>query len=90
MVAWYAIGPGSGNPRRQVNRIAGAVARSSGAAVVLGLAVWAVAAAVLLFAASQTPDFWPAATPHLPGLGGLLSSAARWLHLHVSLGRLNI
>ena len=28
VVAWYGLGPGSGRPRRQLNRIAGAAART--------------------------------------------------------------
>ena len=28
VVAWYGLGPGSGRPRRQLNRMAGAVART--------------------------------------------------------------
>jgi Protein kinase domain len=79
VVAWYGIGPGSGKPRRQLNRMAGALARTPTSAVVTTVAVWALAAAAVLFAASQTPYYWPAVNPHLPGVHSLLTSAANWL-----------
>ncbi len=92
VVAWYGIGPGSRRPRRQLNRMAGAVSRNRlSAAVIIGVA-WAVAAAAVIFAASQAPYYWPATTPqlpalhgwpfitgHLPRLSGLVSSTAAWL-----------
>jgi hypothetical protein len=92
VVAWYGIGPGSRRPRRQLNRMAGAVSRTRlSAAVIIGVA-WAVAAAAVIFAASQAPYYWPATTPqlpalhgwpfitgHLPRLSGLVSSTAGWL-----------
>ena len=34
VVAWYGLGPGSGRPRRQLNRMAGAVARTPASAAV--------------------------------------------------------
>jgi hypothetical protein len=82
MTAWYAIGPGSGRPRRQLNRMAAAVSRSPLSAAAAGVAAWGLAAAIVLLAASQAPDYWPVATPHLPALHGLLSSAANWLVRH--------
>ncbi len=92
VVAWYGIGPGSRRPRRQLNRMAGAVSRNRlSAAVIIGVA-WAVAAAAVIFAASQAPYYWPVTTPqlpalhgwpfitgHLPRLSGLVSSTASWL-----------
>jgi hypothetical protein len=82
MVAWYAIGPGSGRPRRQLNRMAAAVSRSTLSSVVIAVAAWGLAAAIALLAASQAPDYWPVATPHLPALHGLFSSATHWLLRH--------
>jgi hypothetical protein len=82
VVAWYGIGPGSGKPRRQLNRIAGVLARTRMSAAVTALAVWGLAAAAVLFASSQTPYYWPAVAPHLPGLHGLITSAANWLLKH--------
>ncbi len=83
VVAWYGLGPGSGRPRRQLNRMAGAVARTPAAAAVITLAFWAAAAAAILFASSQTPYFWPAPDPHLPwqwpGLHSVIMSASHWL-----------
>ena len=79
VVAWYGFGPGSGKPRRQLNRMAGVLARSPVSAAVTTLVVWALAAAAVLFAASQTPYYWPAVAPHLPGVHNLISSAANWL-----------
>ena len=79
MVAWYAIGPGSGRPRRQLNRMAAAVSRGTLFSVVIAVAAWGLAVAIALLAASQAPDYWPLATPHLPALHGLFSSATHWL-----------
>ncbi len=69
-VAWYGIGPGSGRPRRQLNRMAGALARTPLTAALTALAVWALAAAAVIFAASQVPYYWPVMSPHLPSLHG--------------------
>ena len=60
------------------------------------IACWALAAAAITFAMSQTPDYWPAvlpavphaSLPHLPGLpripslDSLVSSTAGWLTRH--------
>jgi len=70
VVAWYGIGPGSGRPRRQLNRMAGVLARTPATAAVTALAVWALAAAAVIFAASQSPYYWPVLSPHLPTLHG--------------------
>jgi len=78
-VAWYALGPGSGSPRRQLNRMAGAVARTRTSAAAITLSVWALAVAAVLFATSQTPYYWPAVAPHLPSLHDLVMSVSRWL-----------
>jgi hypothetical protein len=89
VVAWYGIGPGSGRPRRQLNRMAGAVARTPASAAAVALAVWAVAAAAVLFALSQPPYYWPATAPHLPwqwpGLNRVITSASHWLLSHIQL-----
>jgi hypothetical protein len=87
VVAWYGLGPGSGRPRRQLDRMAGAVARSRTSAAGIALAVWALAVAAVLFASSQTPYYWPAAALHIPGhipwhlpsLQSLITSASHWL-----------
>jgi serine/threonine protein kinase len=92
VVVWYGAGPGSHRPRRQVNRMAGAVSRTRLSAAATTLAVWALAASAVLFAVSQAPYYWPAMTPHLPALHGwpfmapglprlhaLVSSSANWL-----------
>ena len=67
VVAWYGLGPGSGRPRRQLNRMAGAVARTPASAALIAVAVWALAVAAVMFASSQTPYYWPAMAVHLPG-----------------------
>jgi predicted Ser/Thr protein kinase len=89
VVAWYGFGPGSGRPRRQLNRMAGAVARTPASAAAVTLAVWAVAAAAVLFAWSQPPYYWPAADPHLPwqwpGLHSVITSASHWLLSNIRL-----
>ncbi|HEV2260164.1 MAG TPA: protein kinase, partial [Streptosporangiaceae bacterium] len=70
IVAWYGMGPGSGRPRRQLNRMAGALARTPLTAAVTALAVWALAVGAVIFAASQAPYYWPVMSPHLPALHG--------------------
>jgi serine/threonine protein kinase len=89
VVAWYGIGPGSGRPRRQLNRMAGAVARTPASAAAVALVVWGVAAAAVLFAWSQPPYYWPATEPHLPwhwpGLHNVIMSASHWLLAHIRL-----
>ena len=70
IVAWYGVGPGSGRPRRQLNRMAGALARTPLTAALTALAAWALAAAAVIFAASQVPYYWPVMSPHLPSLHG--------------------
>jgi hypothetical protein len=82
MVAWYSVGPGSGRPRRQLNRMAAAVSRSAPSAAATAVAAWGLAAAIVLLAASQAPDYFPIAMPHLPALHGLLSSTTSWLLRH--------
>ena len=79
VVAWYGLGPGSGRPRRQLDRMAGAIARTRASAAAIALAVWALAVAAVLFASSQTPYYWPAVDPHLPSLHHLIVSASHWL-----------
>jgi hypothetical protein len=82
-VAWYGLGPGSGRPRRQLNRMAGAIARTRMSAAAIALSVWALAVAAVLFATSQTPYYWPSvALPipgHLPSLHHLIMSGSHWL-----------
>jgi predicted Ser/Thr protein kinase len=78
-IAWYALGPGSGSPRRQLNRMAGAVARTRTSAAAITLAVWALAVGAVLFATSQAPYYWPAVDPHLPSLNHLVMSVSDWL-----------
>jgi Protein kinase domain len=70
VVAWYGVGPGSGRPRRQLNRMAGALARTPVTAALTAVAVWALAAAAVIFAVSQAPYYWPVLNPHLPALHG--------------------
>ena len=71
VVACYGFGPGSGKPRRQLNRMASPLARTSLGAAVTALAVWALAAGAVIFAVSQrVPYYWPLMTPHLPSLHG--------------------
>jgi serine/threonine protein kinase len=96
VVVWYGVGPGSGKPRRQLRRIAGSIARTPMSATAATIACWALAAAAITFAMSQTPDYWPAvlpavphaSLPHLPGvpripsLDSLVSSTAGWLTRH--------
>jgi serine/threonine protein kinase len=70
IVAWYGVGPGSARPRRQLNRMAGALARTPLTAAMTAVAVWALAAGAVIFAVSQAPYYWPVMSPHLPTLHG--------------------
>jgi hypothetical protein len=79
VVAWYGLGPGSGRPRRQLNRMAGAVARTRTSTAAITLSVWALAVGAVLFASSQPPYYWPAVAPPLPSLHHLIMSASHWL-----------
>jgi len=87
-IAWYAVGPGSGSPRRQLRRMSATVVRSRAAMVVAVIATWALAAAMVSSALSQPPLIWPATSwmmpvPHvLPSLGGTLHSVQKWLLGH--------
>lgn len=82
-VAWYAVGPGSAAPRRQLRRISASVIRSRASMVVALIAAWALAAAVVSSAFSQPPLIWPATSwmlPHvLPSMGGTLHAVQKWL-----------
>ncbi len=74
-VACYGLGPGSAAPRRQLNRIFGAVARTRGPVAVLTLVMACLAIAAVATAASQPPLYWPSLSgvlPHLPSVGSLL------------------
>ena len=84
VVAWYGIGPGSSRPRRQLNRMAGALARTPLTAALTALAVWALAAAAIIFAASQAPYFWPVLNPHLPTLHGWPFTGSHLPRLHAA------
>jgi len=85
-VAFYAVGPGSGAPRRQLRRITGTVVRSRASLAVALIAAWALAAAVISSALSQPPLIWPATSwmlPHvLPSMGGTLHAVQKWLLGH--------
>jgi serine/threonine protein kinase len=82
IVAWYGLGPGSRRPRRQLDRMAGALARTPLSAAVAALAVWALAVGAAIFAVSQAPYYWPVMTPHLPALHGWPFSTAHPPALH--------
>ncbi len=82
IVAWYGIGPGSRRPRRQLDRMAGAVARTPWSAAMIALAVWALAIGVAILAVSQTPYYWPVMNPHLPALHGWPSITPHLNRLH--------
>jgi hypothetical protein len=74
-VACYGLGPGSAAPRRQLNRIFGAVARTRGPVAVLTLVMACLAIAAVVTAASQPSLYWPSLSgvlPHLPSVSSLL------------------
>jgi len=86
VVAWYAVGPGSRAPRRQLRRMSATVIRSRPSMIAALIAIWALAAAVVSSALSQPPLIWPATSwmvPHvLPSMGGGLHSVQQWLLGH--------
>jgi predicted Ser/Thr protein kinase len=89
VVAFYGIGPGSGGPRRQVNRIVSAVARTRAASAVAAFVMFSLAAAAVTAAASEPPLYWPMISgllPHLPHLNNLLHLPQLNLP-HVNIGR---
>ncbi|HYZ56645.1 MAG TPA: hypothetical protein VE733_24540, partial [Streptosporangiaceae bacterium] len=89
VVAFYGIGPGSGGPRRQVNRMASAVARTRASSAVAALVMYSLAAAAVVAAASEPPLYWPTISgllPHLPHLNNLLHLPSVNLP-HVNIGR---
>jgi serine/threonine protein kinase len=75
VVAWYAAGPGSRRPRRQLGRVVGTMVRSQTVLVVGLVACWALAIAAVLQATSQPPLYWPAdtMTPHLPSISSFFT-----------------
>lgn len=83
VVAMYAIGPGSGAPRRQLRRMSVSVIRSRLSLLVALIAAWALAAAAISTALSSPPLVWPATSwmvPHvLPSMGGALHAVQKWL-----------
>jgi serine/threonine kinase PknH len=85
-VAWYAVGPGSRTPRRQLRRMSATVIRNRTAMTAALIATWALAAAAVSSALSQPPLIWPATSwmvPHvLPSMGGGLHSVQQWLLGH--------
>jgi hypothetical protein len=84
-VAWYAVGPGSGGPRRQLRRMATGIVHTRAVMLVAVVATWSLALAMASSALTQAPDLWPATTwmlPHLPSLGSSLHSVQRWLLGH--------
>jgi serine/threonine kinase PknH len=82
-IAVYAVGPGSGAPRRQLRRISATVIRTPASMTVAIIGAWALAAAVVSSALSQPPLIWPATSwmlPHvLPSMGGTLHTIQKWL-----------
>lgn len=81
-VAWSAVGPGSGAPRRALRRISASMVRGRGAMVVALIACWCLAVAAVTSTLSQSPLLWPASTwmlPHLPSLGNSLHLVQQWL-----------
>jgi hypothetical protein len=84
-VAWYAVGPGSGGPRRQLRRMATGIVHTRAVMLVALVATWSLALAMVSSALAQPPDLWPATTwmlPHLPSFGSALHSVQKWLLRH--------
>ncbi len=74
-VAFYAIGPASAGPRREMNRLFRAVARTRATSAVVTLVMFCLAAAAVAAAAANPPLYWPSLNfmlPHLPNVNNLL------------------
>jgi hypothetical protein len=74
-VAFYAIGPASTGPRREMNRLFRAVARTRASSAVVTLVMFCLAAAAVAAAAANPPLYWPSLNfmlPHLPNVNNLL------------------
>jgi predicted Ser/Thr protein kinase len=89
LVVFYAYGPGSGKPRRQLSRMFSAMIRNSGVQAVALLAIGALAFAAIAAAITSAAAFWPLAAPtgsllHLPSLPGVFGQ------LHGQLSRLHL
>jgi predicted Ser/Thr protein kinase len=89
LVAFYALGPGSGKARRQLSRVFSVVVRSPGVQAVAMLAMVALALAAVATAITAAAAFWPLTAPtgtlvHLPTLPGIFG------HRHIQLPRLHL
>ena len=74
-VAFYGIGPASAGPRREMNRVFRAVARTRATSTVVTLVMFCLAAAAVAAAAANPPLIWPnlgSMLPHLPNVSILL------------------
>jgi hypothetical protein len=83
LIAFYAVGPGSKRPRRQLSRLFSSVLRTQGSTAVGGIVMGALAAAFITVALSQLPLYWPVVTgmiPQLPTLSGVIHSMEHSLH----------
>jgi len=63
LVLWYGLGPGSGMPRAQLQRLFGAVTRTRTAQIVAVLGMTALALAAVSTAVSSPSVFWPTVVP---------------------------
>jgi hypothetical protein len=91
-VAFYGIGPASAGPRREMNRLFRAVARTRASSAVVTLVMFCLAAAAVAAAAANPPLYWPSLNfmlPHLPNVNTLLHLPhLRVPHFGVGPGRL--
>jgi len=74
-VGFYGIGPASAGPRRELNRLFRAVARTRASSAVVTLVMFCLAAAAVAAAAANPPLYWPNLgfmLPHLPTVSILL------------------
>ncbi len=74
-VAFFGIGPASAGPRREMNRVFRAVARTRGSSAVVTLVMFCLAAAAVAAAAANPPLYWPSlggVLPHLANVNNLL------------------
>ena len=74
-VAFYGVGPASAGPRREMNRVFRAVARTRASSTVVTLVMFCLAAAAVAAAAANPPLYWPnlgSMLPHLPNVSILL------------------
>ena len=82
IVAFYGFGPGSGTPRRQLDRLAGALTRRTFSAVLTTFVLATLTAAAIATAATQPHHIWPLTSTlsqHLHSWYSIITRVQSWL-----------